>query len=119
MKQAQSFNLNAFYDVLRQVVESRSTTWRSVALETEIPSATLKRMSQGGCPDAAALAALAVWANLNLGDFVYPPFQRRTSGSLSAISRVLRSDPTLDPAAVHELERIIHAIYARLRSSRR
>ena len=108
-------NVSAFYEVLAEVVAARKTTWRLVGLETEVPKATLVRMARGGCPDAAAIAALAAWAGLNLADFVVTVENGRPSHLLSAISTVLKSDPNLEPAAARDLEAIIYVAYAGFR----
>jgi hypothetical protein len=108
-------NLSAFYEVLAEVVAARKTTWRLVGLETGVPKATLVRMARGGCPDGAAMAALAAWASLNPADFVVMAENGRPSHLLSAISTVLKSDPNLEPAAARDLEAIIYVAYAGFR----
>jgi hypothetical protein len=107
--------MSAFYEVLGEVVAARKTTWRQVGLETEVSKATLVRMARGGCPNGAAIAALAAWAGLNLADFVVIAENGRPSHLLSAISTVLKSDPNLEPAAARDLDAIIYAAYAGFR----
>ena len=108
-------NVSAFYEVLAEVVAARKTTWKLVGLETKVPKATLVRMARGGCPDAAAMAALAAWAGVNLADFVVIAENGRPSRLLSAISTVLKSDPNLEPAAARDLEAIVYVAYAGFR----
>jgi transcriptional regulator with XRE-family HTH domain len=107
------FNANAFYDVLAAVVTAREVTWRELGRQTGITPSTLSRMAQGAWPDAAGLAALSAWANLNPADFVVRPPDQARGNSLSAIYSVLRSDPTLESTAAQALEAIIGVAYAR------
>lgn len=107
------FNASAFYEVLAQVVTAREVTWRELGRETGITPSTLSRMAQGAWPDAAGLAALSAWANLNPADFVVRRPDEAWGNSLSAISTVLRSDPDLEPTAAQALEAIIGVAYAR------
>lgn len=109
------FNLAAFYGVLAEVVRARRTTWRSVSLDTGVPTATLKRMARGGYPDAAALAALSAWADLNPADFVTMQPNALRPRSFAAIAAVLRSDHNLDAVAVRDLEDIIKITYSHFR----
>jgi len=108
------FNARAFYEVLEQVVTTRKVTWRELARDTGITPSTLSRMARGKWPDAAGLAALSAWADLNPADFVFRPTASPSRDSLGAISRLLRSDPNLEPTAVTALEAIIGVAYARL-----
>lgn len=108
------FNAGAFYEVLAEVVSARKVTWRELGKETGVTPSTLSRMAQGARPDAAGLAVLAAWANLNPADFVVRPLGEHTGDALSAISTVLRSDPNLEPNAAQALEAIIGVAYARL-----
>ena len=108
------FNARAFYEVLEQVVTARSVTWRELARDTGITPSTLSRMARGKWPDAAGLAALSAWADLNPADFVFRSASAPSRDSLGAISRLLRSDPNLEPTAVTALEAIIGVAYARL-----
>ena len=109
------FNVSAFYGVLAEVVASRKTTWRLLARETGVRPATLKRMAQGGYPDAETLAILSAWANLNPADFVVTDENRRLPRSFIEISTVLKSDPNLEPAAARDLETMIYLAYASFR----
>ncbi len=112
---ARGFNVSAFYEVLAEVVASRKTTWKLLARETGVRPATLKRMAQGGYPDAAALAILCAWADLNAADFVVTVHGRGPPHSLTEISTVLNSDPNLEPAAARDLATIIYLAYASFR----
>jgi transcriptional regulator with XRE-family HTH domain len=112
---AKGFNVSTFYEVLADVVASRKTTWRLLARETGVRPATLKRIAKGGYPDAATLAILSAWANLNPADFVVTAPNRGPPHSLTEISNVLKSDPNLEPAAARDLETIIYLAYASFR----
>jgi hypothetical protein len=105
------FNVSAFYEVLAEVVASRKTAWRSLARDTGVGQAALKRMAQGRCPNATALARLSAWANLNPADFVVAQNDSQPR-LLAAISTLLESDPNLDPAAARDLQTIIYLAYA-------
>lgn len=107
------FNVSAFYEVLAAVVVDRRSTWRLLARETGVSGATLRRLAQGRCPNAATLTALSAWADLNPADFVVTA-QNEMPG-LAAISAVLESDPNLEPAAARDLETIIYLAYAGFR----
>ena len=107
------FNASAFYEVLAQVVTAREVTWRELGRQTGITPSTLSRMAHGAWPDAAGLAALSAWANLNPADFVVKPLDEARGDSLGAICTVLRSDPNLEPTAAQALEAIIGVAYAR------
>jgi transcriptional regulator with XRE-family HTH domain len=109
------FNVSAFYGVLGEVVASRKITWKLLARETGVRPATLKRMAQGGYPDAATLAILSAWANVNPADFVVTVQKRGPPHSLTEISAVLNSDPNLEPAAARDLATIIYLAYASFR----
>jgi transcriptional regulator with XRE-family HTH domain len=110
---AKGFNASAFYEVLAQVVSARDVTWRELGRQTGITPSTLSRMAHGAWPDAARLAVLSAWANLNPADFVVRPLDEARGDSLGAISTVLRSDPNLEPTAAQALEAIIGVAYAR------
>ena len=105
---ANGFNVSAFYEVLAAIMASRETTWRLLARETGIPAGTLRRLGQGRCPDATALATVSAWASLNPADYVVP---RNGTATVVAIAAVLRSDPNLGPAAARDLETIVYLAY--------
>lgn len=109
------FNFSAFYELLAQIVADRQTTWRLVALETEIPSVTLRRMAKGKCPDAGTLAVLSAWAGINPGDFVAISPNWTRSDTITQISSVLRSDSQIEDESLEDLETIIHLAYDRFK----
>jgi len=113
------FNVSAFFEVIAEVVAARNISWKALAKDVGVSPSTLSRRGRGRCPDAATLAALSAWAGLNPADFVVASNQRRTANPLAAISGVLRSDPSLAPAAVQALETIIRVAYASMEKSRR
>jgi len=109
------FDSAAFYDALQATVSAREKNWKQVAAETGVSASTLTRMAQGRRPDAASLAALSAWAGLNPSDFVEAPYKRRGPEPIAQISRLLRSDPNLDPSSATALDKIIKTAYEQLR----
>lgn len=109
------FNFSAFYEVFASIVAGKNLTWRLVALDTGIPTATLKRMARGGCPDAGTLAVLSAWSGLNPADFVAIPQDWTKSDTLAQISTILESDPDLELSSIQDLETIIHVTYSRFK----
>jgi len=107
------FNLSAFYEALSAVVAGRHITWRAVALETDLTTATLKRMALGKCPDASTLATLSAWAELNLADFVFTPPSWTKPDTPTKIAIILNSDPALEESSARDLEAIIRLAYGR------
>jgi transcriptional regulator with XRE-family HTH domain len=59
-----SFDAALFAAVLDGVRASRAVSWREVARQTGVSSATLTRIGKGHAPDADNLLALAAWAGL-------------------------------------------------------
>lgn len=58
------FDAALFAAVLDGVRASRGLSWREVARQTGVSSATLTRIGKGHAPDADNLLALAAWAGL-------------------------------------------------------
>jgi transcriptional regulator with XRE-family HTH domain len=109
------FDGDAFYRALEASVTARGLNWKQVASETGVSPSTLTRMAQGRRPDAASLAALSAWAELNPSDFVRASYKKRRPEPMAQISSLLRSDPTLDEASASAVEAIVRAAYERLR----
>jgi hypothetical protein len=109
------FNFSAFCEVLSAVVAARDITWRALALETDVTTATLKRMAHGKCPDASSLAVLSAWADLNLADFVLIPPNWTKPDTAAKIATVLNSDPALEESAARDLDAIVHLAYDRIK----
>jgi transcriptional regulator with XRE-family HTH domain len=65
------FDFPRFYRALNERRALRGASWRQVAREVGIGKSTLARMAQDKRPDADGLAALAAWAGINPGEFVY------------------------------------------------
>ena len=115
--ESKGFNGDAFYKALESTVEARSMTWKQVAAETGVSASTLARMAQGRRPDAASLAALSAWAELNPSDFVRAAYKTRKSNAIGQISALLRNDPNLDAESAEAVEAIVKAAYERLKKS--
>jgi transcriptional regulator with XRE-family HTH domain len=111
------FDGDAFYRALENTVVSRDKTWKQVAAETGVSASTLARMAQGRRPDAPSLAALSAWSGLNPSDFVDAPYKSRPAEPMAEISRLLRSDPSLDAEGAEAVEAIVRAAYSRLRKA--
>ena len=109
------FNFGAFYEVLAAVIAARHITSRALALETDVTSATLKRMAHGKCPDASSLAVLSAWADLNVADFVLIQPDWKKPDTATKIAAVLNSDPALEESAARDLEAIVHLAYDRIK----
>ncbi len=125
VERKKGFDAEAFYSALAQVVQARKVSWRRVARETGVSSATLTHMAQGRGLDAASLAALSAWAGLNPADFVETSIERierralkRGAEPLDVISSLLRADPDLQPEEAEALEKIIRLAYSRFRQRR-
>lgn len=110
------FDGDAFYRALEAVVKSRSKNWKGVSAETGIGASTLTRMAQGRKPDAASLAVLSAWADLNPSDFVQAPYKKAPSNSIGRISTLLRTDPSLDADAAEAIDSIVGAAYRQMRT---
>jgi transcriptional regulator with XRE-family HTH domain len=111
------FDGDAFYRALKVAVETRHKAWKQVASETGVSPSTLARMAQGRRPDAASLAALSAWAGLNPSDFVTASYREPARESITQISSLLRSDPSLDAKSAEALDAIVRAAYERFRKS--
>jgi transcriptional regulator with XRE-family HTH domain len=109
------FDGDAFYRALDRTVTARSKTWKQLAAETGVSASTLTRMAQGRRPDAASLAALSAWADLNPSDFVDAPYKPEHPEPMARISSLLRADPNLDMQSAEAVEAIVRAAYERLR----
>ena len=81
--------------------------------QTGVSQTSLSRMSNGRQPDATSLTALSAWSGLNPVDFTSAP--KRAREPIAMVSKLLREDPNLDPAAAAALETIITAAYERFR----
>ena len=107
------FDFPSFYAALSATVKARDTTWKAVSEQTGVSQTTLSRMSNGRQPDAASLTALSAWSGLNPVDFSSAP--KRAREPIAMVSKLLREDPNLDPAAADALETIITTAYERFR----
>ncbi len=107
------FDFPSFYAALSATVKARGTTWKAVSEQTGVSQTTLSRMSSGRQPDAASLTALSAWSGLNPVDFASAP--KRSREPIAMVSKLLREDPNLDPAAADALEAIITTAYERFR----
>jgi transcriptional regulator with XRE-family HTH domain len=70
------FDFPGFYRAVNRARELRAISWRQVADEVGVSKSTLARMARDRRPDAAGLAALAAWAQLNPAEFVTLPARR-------------------------------------------
>lgn len=112
------FDGDAFYRALEAIVRARDCTWKQVAADTGVSASTLTRMAQSKRPDAASLAALSAWADLNPSDFVDAPYKSKSNPApLAQISALLRSDPALDRRSAEAVEALIRAAYDQLRKN--
>lgn len=109
------FDGDAYYRALEAVVRAKSRTWKQVSEETGVSASTLTRMAQGRKPDAASLAALSAWAQLNPSDFVEAPYKTAMAEPIAQISSLLRSDPNLDAESAEALDAIVRAAYERFK----
>lgn len=109
----QIFDIHAFYRALSATRQSREMTWKEVADKASVSASTLTRMAQNSRPDADGLAALSAWSGLNPADFVYGA-KVDSPEPLAEITRVLRSDPRLDPDGATAMEEIVRAAYERM-----
>jgi len=117
MAENKGFDGDAFYRALESTVNSRSRTWKEVAKDTGVSASTLTRMAQGRKPDAASLAALSAWADLNPSDFVDASYKAKRPESMAQISTLLRSDPNLDANSAEALEAIVRTAYEQMRKT--
>ena len=115
MADDKGFDGDAFYRALDAIVKSRSKSWKDVAAETGVGASTLTRMAQGSKPDAASLAVISAWAGLNPSDFVNAPYKEKAINSISRISTLLRTDPSLDANAAEAIDSIVRAAYQQMR----
>jgi len=109
------FDGDAYYRALESVVKSRTRSWKEVADETGVSASTLTRMARGKRPDAASLAALSAWADLNPSDFVRAAYIKAPGDSIGQISALLQTDPNLDAEAAETIDRIVRAAYQQMR----
>ena len=118
-EKAAVFDALSFYEALERTRQSRSLTWRQVAVKSGVSASTLTRMAQGKRPDVDSLAALAGWAGLNAGDYMRAQsIDQPEAEPLAMISTYLRSDPRLSSEAATALDEVIKATYERLRKDR-
>lgn len=115
IQEDKGFDGDAFYRALEVVVREKSRTWKQVSEETGVSASTLTRMAQGRRPDAASLAALSAWAQLNPSDFVQAPYKAAMPEPINQISSLLRSDPNLDTDSAEALDAIVRAAYERFK----
>ena len=119
MPQDKGFDGDAYYRALEAIVKSRLRSWKEVAEETGVSASTLTRMAQGKRPDAASLAALSAWADLNPSDFVRTAYNKAPGDSIARISTLLRTDPNLDAEAAETIDQIVRAAYQQMRKEER
>ena len=115
MPRDKGFDGDAYYRALEAVVNSRAKSWKEVANETGVSASTLTRMARGKRPDAASLAALSAWADLNPSDFVRAAYIKASGDSIGRISALLQTDPNLDAEAAEAIDRILRAAYQQMR----
>lgn len=114
MPDNKGFDGDAYHRALEAEVRSRSKTWKDVAAETGVSASTLTRMAQGRKPDAASLAVLSAWADLNPSDFVQASYRQPPTNAIGRISTLLRTDPSLDENAAEAIDQILRAAYKQL-----
>ena len=110
----QKFDSDGFYRAIAATVAARAATWKQVSRETGVSATTLTRMSQGRRPDAASLAALSAWANLNPAEFVSGRPDGGRPEPLAQIGRLLRSDRRLSSNAAQTIEVMVRTAYEQL-----
>ncbi len=112
---APSFDPSAFFRALDTTVLARGMRWKDVSQQTGISTSSLSRMAQGKGPDAASLAILSAWSELNPADFTSFPTERAFRAEpLALLTSSLRRDPRLSPQSAATLETVIKATYERL-----
>ena len=110
-----TFNPNSFFKALDTTVLARGLRWKDVSHQTGISTSTLSRMAQGKGPDAASMAILAAWAQLNPADFTsFPREGSLHAAPLALLTKSLRDDPRLSEESAATLEAVIKATYERL-----
>lgn len=110
------FNFDGFYQALDATRQSRNLTWKQVGEAASVSASTLARMGQGRRPDAAGLATLSAWSGLNPGDFVRDD-AKEAPETVAELSRLLASDPTLEPARAAALVDIFRAAYVQMQQT--
>lgn len=121
------FDGDAFYRALEKSVKLRGANWKAVSQDTGVSQTTLTRMGQGRRPDAASMAALSAWADINPAHFVSGVYGSRSAdvaldtaapaATLNAVGQVLRQDAALSDDARQKLESIFETAYAALRTN--
>jgi transcriptional regulator with XRE-family HTH domain len=111
------FHAESFYATLDSVRQSRQTTWKQVAQESQVSASTLTRMAQGRRPDVDSLAALAEWSELDINDFMYSEPPSGGGGqSLEKMTALFRADSNLSPDAKSAIETTLKVLYEQLRN---
>lgn len=120
---AKEFDGDGFYRAIESSVKARGTNWKSVSQATGVSQTTLTRMGQGRRPDAASMAALSAWADINPARFVsgVAPMGARSIGSeintVSLIRQTLRDDASLSDDARKRLTTIFETAYEALKTT--
>lgn len=110
-----SFDPSSFFKALDTTVLARGLRWKDVSQQTGVSTSTLSRMAQGKGPDAASMAILSAWAELNPADFTSFPSERAFRAEpLALLTSSLRRDPRLSPESAATLEAVIKVTYERL-----
>jgi transcriptional regulator with XRE-family HTH domain len=110
-----TFDPSSFFKALDATVLARGLRWKDVSAQTGVSTSTLSRMAQGRGPDAASMAVLSAWADLNPGDFTsFPRRMTQRAAPLALLTSSLRKDPRLSPESAATLEAVIKATYERL-----
>lgn len=119
---AKEFDGDAFYRALEKSVKTKGANWRVVSQDTGVSQTTLTRMGQGRRPDAASMAALSAWADINPAHFVGGMYASREGraendapDTMSLIGQALREDTSLSDDARRHLESIMSAAYEALK----
>jgi transcriptional regulator with XRE-family HTH domain len=111
-----SFNFDGFYRAVDGRRRRVGLTWKEVASAVGVSASTLTRLTKGSHPDVNTLAALADWADLNLGEFSSAKSGSGNRPSVETVIGYLHSDPNLSADAANALEALITATYSQLRS---
>ena len=89
-----SFDPSSFFKALDATVLARGLRWKDVSAQTGVSASTLSRMAQGRGPDAASMAVLSAWAELNPADFTsFPKPVSQRAAPLALLTSSLRTDP--------------------------
>lgn len=106
----------AFFAAVERRRRQEGLSWRELGRQLSLSPSTFSRLSRGSRPDLDTFLALVGWLGLPAETFTHDPVEsaKRAVGTLDALSRSLRVDPTLDEEAAAALEDLFRVAYRRL-----